>query len=98
VEVRDVSGTTIGAFWCADFEWQQPSGTATRIRTYWGWSNDGIWKAPDYPRYQFAGSQVLDKLYVIRPVTPSDSDEELIDDFLRDFLPVVNESIFREQA
>ena len=98
VDVRDATGKSIGTFWCADFEWQQPTGSVNRIRTYWSWSNDGTWRSPDYPRYQFAGSPVLNKLYVIRNVTTSDSGPESIDSFLRDFLPVANETVFGSKA
>lgn len=98
VDVRDASGKSIGSFWCADFEWPRPTGSVDRIRTYWAWSNDGKWRAPDYPRYQFAGSPVLNKLYVIRNVNRGDSEAELIDSFLRDFLPVANETVFGSKA
>jgi len=98
VDVQDGRGKRIGSFWCADFDWQRPTGSVNRIRTYWSWSNDGIWRAPDYPRYQFAGSPVLNKLYVIRSVNPGESETESIDRFLRDFLPAANHVLFRQEG
>lgn len=95
VDVLDSDGRRMGSFWTADFEWPREDGTSNRVRTYWGWSTDGHWKSPDYPRYEFAGSQVLYKLYVTRQVTDEPVESEPIDTFLRSFLPEVNETLFQ---
>lgn len=97
VNVSDASGRTLGSFWTADFEWRKENGLTNRIRTYWGWSNDGRWQAPEYPRYEFAGSRILHKLYVTRQLSEQSqeiAESEPIDSFLRDFVPAVNEVVF----
>jgi len=54
-------------FWTGHFEKKKPTGIES-IRIYWGWSLDGTWQAPSYPRLFFAGKAGLHKLYVIHPV------------------------------
>ncbi|MBA3315020.1 MAG: exosortase-associated EpsI family protein [Planctomycetaceae bacterium] len=94
VEVSSPDGRKFGSFWVADFEWRQDGGIPDRIRTYWGWSSDGQWRSPDYPRYEFAGSQVLHKLYVTRQVDSEQTEPKVIEGFLQDFLPTVNSHLF----
>src|SRR5262245_35342705 len=54
-------------FWTGHFEKKKPSGVES-IRIYWGWTIDGRWQAPSYPRLFFAGKSKLHKLYVIHAV------------------------------
>ncbi len=43
-----------------------PGATSSDIvRVFWGWSDNGIWKAPDNPRLAFRGQPYLFKLYVV---------------------------------
>jgi hypothetical protein len=44
-----------------------------RLRILWAWSTDGAWSAPDDPRWKFARSPALFKLYVM--CDPGGSDE-----------------------
>lgn len=37
---------------------------AAQPELFWAWSDDGNWRTPENPRYEFAGSPVLCKLYV----------------------------------
>jgi hypothetical protein len=48
------------------------------VRVFYGWSANGTWESPDNPRWTFARSPVLYKLYAVRemavPDEPLDSD------------------------
>jgi hypothetical protein len=68
------SGRT-ARFWTGHFEKTKPSGIES-IRIYWGWTLDGQWQAPDYPRLLFAGKAQLHKLYMIHPVSVEDERED----------------------
>lgn len=54
--------------WTCDFQKNDE-----RIRVYWGWSESGVWEAPDAPRWKFARAPVLYKLYVVHMLTPDDA-------------------------
>jgi hypothetical protein len=43
-----------------------------RLQILWAWSTDGTWSAPDDPRWKFAPSSALFKLYVICEPVRSD--------------------------
>jgi hypothetical protein len=61
-------------FWTGHFQKKKPSGIES-IRIYWGWTADGQWQAPTYPRLFFAAKPRLHKLYLIHPV-PLDGTSE----------------------
>ena len=63
-------------FWTGHFEKKKPSGVES-IRIYWGWSSDGAWQAPEYPRLYFAAAPRLHKLYLIHPVSGRDAPDDL---------------------
>ena len=71
------SGKPSTTFWTGHFEKRKPTGVES-IRIYWGWSNDGNWQAPDYPRFYFSPTRRLHKLYLIHPVTSRDSPDDLV--------------------
>jgi hypothetical protein len=66
------------------------------VRLFWGWSADGTWKAPDWPRLVFGRKPALFKLYVLR--RQPRADEPLAEDpcigFLRLLLPELQRSLF----
>jgi len=70
------AGKPSPTFWTGHFEKKKPTGVES-IRIYWGWSNDGNWQAPDYPRFFFSPTRPLHKLYLIHPVTGRDSPDDL---------------------
>ncbi len=81
-------------FWSARFRKREAAGT-TFLRIHWTWSADGSWRAPDRPRWSFAGSPFLCKLYLVRDVTAeerSGADAGLA--FARQFLPALKKSLF----
>lgn len=82
-------------FWVARFA--KPHAVVPEdLRIRWSWSATGAWAAPDYPRFHFAGSRVLYKLYVIEPVegTEEASDKAPGVQFLREFLPQLQGCLF----
>jgi hypothetical protein len=68
-----------------------------QLRIFWAWSADGSWEVPEYPRFTYASEQVLYKLYVIRQLTSVEEllEEEPAAEFLRLFLPEVNNQLFK---
>lgn len=83
-------------FWAADFLQENPAVPA-HLRIFWGWSADGTWSAPNYPRLSFAGREALFKLYVLRETSadgrPLSSDPCV--EFLRAVLPVLERTLFQ---
>jgi len=59
------------------------------LRIFWAWNNGGAWTAPDNPRWAFARSGLLYKLYLIRGMSRTDEplDEDPSLDFLQVLLP-----------
>ncbi|MCX7702230.1 MAG: EpsI family protein [Gemmataceae bacterium] len=79
-------GEREGTFWTGHFEKRKATGVES-IRIYWGWTSDGTWEAPEYPRLYFAARPRLYKLYFIHPIEPGDSTPEaLYRDFMVQFL------------
>jgi len=78
-------------FWTGHFQRKRPTGMDS-IRIYWGWSADGDWQAPNYPRLYFAGAPRLFKLYMIHPVpqTESPEDRELYREFMVAYVNALN--------
>jgi hypothetical protein len=73
------------------------------LHVYWSWGASGKWQAPATdsraasPRLVFAGQPVLFKLYVVAPAEGErPADNNTARDFIRDFLPAVNQALFPE--
>ncbi|MGC1273672.1 MAG: hypothetical protein WBC44_08205 [Planctomycetaceae bacterium] len=94
VEVEDAAGKSLGTFWSTDFE-RTVDGVPQRIRTWWGWSDGGEWTAPQNPRFAFAGTPVLYKVYFTEDVSSTET-PSVIPSFAQQFLPEVSESVFVE--
>lgn len=69
--------STLAPFWTARFRKQDVAG-AINLRIFWSWFGANHWEAPDSPRWNFARSPVLTKLYVVHELStgqePADSD------------------------
>jgi hypothetical protein len=98
-KVRQAVATPAGpaAFWTARL--RKPGAGATALRIHWAWSADGSWRAPDSPRWTFAGSPFLYKLYVVRDVTaegdrPGTATGDPSQRWLEHFLPVLSDTLF----
>jgi hypothetical protein len=74
-----------GEFWTARFKSSNPR--TPPIRAFWAWSNGGEWRAAAYPRWGYARSGYLYKLYVIRSMRQLD--EPIKTDPCQDFLKVL---------
>jgi hypothetical protein len=72
------------------------AGLATHLRIFWTWNNDGVWRAPRNPRWTFASSRALYKLYVVHEMAKEN--EPLAEDpsleFLRVLLPELQQRLF----
>ncbi|HEY8505631.1 MAG TPA: hypothetical protein VIL46_13685, partial [Gemmataceae bacterium] len=71
----DLPGGGSFEYFSAEFEKSTSSGK-DRVRVRWSWTDDGTWHAPDYPRWYYARSPVLHKLYVVHPVSEAGTPEE----------------------
>jgi hypothetical protein len=81
-------------FWTGHFEKKKATNVES-IRIYWGWTTNGDWQAPNYPRFHFAGRNTLHKLYFIHAVNGHETPEEIsvYEDFMRQYLQQINQRI-----
>ena len=66
----------------ADFE-KKTQTKLDRVRVRWAWTTDGVWIAPDNPRWQFASQlrvPMIYKVYVATPLPDVEGEEALDDD------------------
>jgi hypothetical protein len=84
-------GEGTAAFWTGHFTKKKSTGLES-IRIYWGWTTDGRWQAPEYPRLFFAAAPRMHKLYMIHPVTGNDSadDQAAYHSFMSAYLAELN--------
>jgi hypothetical protein len=76
-------GDARASFWVGDFVKTTATGSET-VRVHWTWSADGSWQAPEYPRWFFARTNVLYKMYIVQQL--SDEDDLTRDDAYRSFV------------
>ncbi|HLW65953.1 MAG TPA: hypothetical protein VKS79_11650 [Gemmataceae bacterium] len=78
-------------FWTGHFQKRKPTGVES-IRIHWGWTTQGQWLAPQYPRLFFAATAKLHKLYMIHPVTGTDTPADLAEyqDVMTQFVRELN--------
>lgn len=92
--VRDVNDTE-HELWTLAF--RSPDLQARTMRVYYGWSTGGPWRAPDAPRFEFAGRPYLYKIqatcYQLRPSHSLETDE--LQEFLQYFLPQADTAMMR---
>jgi hypothetical protein len=76
-----------GQFWMATFESKSLEGGY--VRSYWAWSPDGKWSAPDNARTEFVRSPYLYKIQVqsVLRAEPSPDTPDPCREFLMAFLP-----------
>ncbi len=71
-----------------------PDATSSDIvRVFWGWSDNGIWKAPENPRLAFRGQPYLFKLYVVDRSLNKADDVKQAEAFLEQALPVIRREL-----
>lgn len=91
---KELAGSTL---WLSRFEKGDP--TPEGLDVCWGFTADGMWAAPDNPRWSFASRGMLYKIYAQRAVavgssTP-DADNPVLG-FLNQFLPAVRDALTAE--
>jgi hypothetical protein len=67
------------------------------LEIHYGWSTTGTWRAPERdPRFEFAGSPSLYKMYVVRqaPSTGASGEADPSLEFLRVLVPELRKSLF----
>ncbi len=79
------------SFWVGDFNKLTATGNET-IRVRWSWSADGVWQAPNFPRFEFAGPRILYKLYIVHSLSEDEATNK--DDpylkFIAELVPQLN--------
>jgi hypothetical protein len=86
-------------FWKTVFTRLAADGMRSDLDTYWAWSDDGEWEAPENPRMEFANRPHLYKMYVTRHRGASadakmkESAEPPCEEFLKVFLPTVRAAL-----
>jgi hypothetical protein len=80
-------------FWTLNV--QKPGVVADRMQILYAWGSTGDWVASNNPRWQFARTPVLFKMYVIRRPSAEDKpgDDPAVR-FLGQFLPELNRALF----
>ena len=71
---------------------------STQLRIFWGYTEDGNWRGPRYPKPEYAGRPALYKLYLITDVgnaseLPENSPAVA---FAEEYLPFVNHYLFNQ--
>jgi hypothetical protein len=92
--VTDAAGSNLADFWKSTFT-RQDSTVSERLLVLHAWNRDGVWHAPQYPRWKLAGAPVLHKLYVTQSLSSRDEVTVMKDtkEFLQVFMPQVNEAL-----
>jgi hypothetical protein len=88
-------GEDLGRFWTAKFS--KKAGVTTDLKLLWGWNADGLWQAPDSPRWHFRGQPFLYKLYISHDLTGlsgAAAGPGPVQDFARQFLPEASRALF----
>jgi len=72
------------------------AGEQTQLRIFWSWNDGTGWRVPANPRWTFASSRVLFKLYLVRELPdfeePLDDDPSI--DLMRHLLPEMDRVLF----
>ena len=99
VDFKSELADELGRFWTAKFS--KKAGVTTELKLYWAWNADGLWQAPDSPRWHFRGQPFLYKLYVSHDLTGlagAAAGPAAVQDFARQFLPEAGRALFPPQA
>jgi hypothetical protein len=68
----------------------------SQVRIYWSWNEGAGWRVPANPRWTFASSRVLFKLYLVRelPDLEEPLDDDPCIDLMRRLLPELDRALF----
>jgi hypothetical protein len=81
--VKSVAGRSAD-YWSGNFE--TGGDVTSTVNVNWTWGTDGVWKASDNPRFDFAGQTAIFKLYITRTLPRKDSETNPVEEFLPEFL------------
>lgn len=88
-------GGTAGEFRVARMR-KKRAGDQSQLRIFWSWNDGNGWRVPSNPRWTFASSRFLFKLYLVRELPdfeePLDNDPSI--DLMRRLLPQLDEVLF----
>ncbi len=81
-------------FWTAPFK--KPGVAPEPLRIFWAWNDGKAWTASENPRWSFARSAYLYKLYVMHSLSSTDEplDEDLCLEFLQVLVPELQRRLF----
>jgi len=95
----DAGDRISGDFWTSTFS-KNDSGAPKRLKLIWSLNKHGVWLAPDHPRWTLADAPVVFKVYVSQEYfqrgNATDRAPEAPEDFLRAFLPQLNQALANE--
>lgn len=81
---------------CGRMVRSNPADEGGAVRIFWGWTADGTWRSPKWPRVTFARAPALYKMYVQRGL--GQANEPLSDDpcngFLSAFVPELKRVLY----
>ena len=82
-------------FWVLDMM-KSGASAEDHLRIFYAWTTDGDWEAADNPRYDFADSAALCKMYIVRNTTGAGEriETDPVARFAAEFLPVLRRSLF----
>jgi hypothetical protein len=75
--------------------YRNPSAISGEFSVCYGWSADGTWSVPDYPRVQFGAAPLLYKMQLLSTDGASGDDQlpQSITKFLDEFLPLLRDTL-----
>ena len=77
-ESLDVPGIGKVSYYVAEFEKKTVTRTE-RHRVRWSWSTDGVWEAPDRPRFSYLRVADLAKIYIVTSLGDGESEKSAED-------------------
>lgn len=97
-KVQSQQGNDLGQFQIGTFT-RKGTTVSQQMLTYWAWNASREWECPERPRFKFAGSPHLFKIYVSTSSPVSNVDNELdkqqaeaCEDFMRLLLPALKKA------
>lgn len=90
-------GKDVAFFWTNRYKAGTEAEGQQSLRVFWSFSDDGIWLAPNFARLTLGRSPAIYKIYAIAPLKSGKNEqpeESPCKDFLREFLPLLNASLF----
>ena len=75
--------------------YQNPGAASGEFSVCYGWTANGTWDVPDYPRFRYGGAPLLYKVQVLTSdaVPPDGSLPVATSQFLTEFLPVLRDKL-----